>query len=127
MLEHYRKRAARTAGEERGFTLIELLVAIVVVAVLAAVAIVGIGSLTNNGTASACKATGDAARAASAVHYANHDSAYPATFDDMISTHELDATGLTQSADHLKLSNGSKWTLTMTAGSGTTAPSFACS
>jgi prepilin-type N-terminal cleavage/methylation domain-containing protein len=127
MLKHYEKRAARANGTEHGFTLIELLVAIVVVAILAAVAIVGIGSLTNNGTASACKATGDAARAAAAVHYANNDSTYPATFDSMISAHELDATGLTQSADHLQLSNGSKWTLTMTAGSGTTAPSFACS
>jgi prepilin-type N-terminal cleavage/methylation domain-containing protein len=55
---------------EKGFTLIELLIAIVVVGILAAVAIVGIGGLTNTGSSSACKASADAAKSASAAFYA---------------------------------------------------------
>ena len=52
---------------EEGFTLIELLIAIVVVGILTAVVIVGIGGLTDNGAKSACAASRDAAKAASAV------------------------------------------------------------
>ena len=63
---------------EEGFTLIELLIAIVVVGVLTAVVIVGIGGLTDNGKASACAASRDAAKTASAVHKAN-TSAWPET------------------------------------------------
>src|SRR5256884_3305449 len=59
--------------DERGFTLIELLIAIVVVGILAAVAIVGIAGLTNTGGKSACVATADAAKAASAAYYAHQD------------------------------------------------------
>src|SRR4051794_17794393 len=64
--------------DERGFTLIELLIAIVVVGILAAVAIVGIGGLTNTGGKSACKASADAAGAASSAYYANSINATPA-------------------------------------------------
>src|SRR2546429_426713 len=67
--------------DERGFTLIELLIAIVVVGILAAVAIVGIAGLTNTGGKSACVATADAAKAASAAYYANQDpNAWPTDF-----------------------------------------------
>jgi prepilin-type N-terminal cleavage/methylation domain-containing protein len=65
---------------EQGFTLIELLIAIVVVGILTAVAIVGIAGLTNKGNASACSSTIDAARAASAVFYANNNGKYPQDF-----------------------------------------------
>jgi len=70
--------------DERGFTLIELLIAIVVVGILAAVAIVGIAGLTNTGGKSACVATADAAKAASAAYYANQSpNAWPTSFDEM--------------------------------------------
>jgi prepilin-type N-terminal cleavage/methylation domain-containing protein len=64
---------------EKGFTLIELLIAIVVVGILAAVAIVGIAGLTNTGGKSACVATEDATKAASAAFYANNN-AWPTSF-----------------------------------------------
>jgi prepilin-type N-terminal cleavage/methylation domain-containing protein len=67
---------------EKGFTLIELLIAIVVVGILAAVAIVGIAGLTNTGGRSACVASADSARAASAAYYANQQpvNKWPADF-----------------------------------------------
>src|SRR5262245_24983473 len=68
--------------EEQGFTLIELLIAIVVVGIQTAVAIVGIAGLTNNGKTSACAASRDAAKAATAVYYANNNGAYPQTLND---------------------------------------------
>lgn len=123
MNQETKKRGWLREGED-GFTLIELLIAIVVAGILTTVAIVGIGSLSDNGKSSACKATADAAKAASAVYYANNDGAYPANFTAMISGGELDnSAGLTDGG--LTLKNGTKWTVTMAVGSG--APTFTCS
>jgi type IV pilus assembly protein PilA len=116
----------RQRKHQDGFTLIELLIAIVVVGILTAVAIVGIGGLVNNGSASACQASADAAKAATAVHFAN-SNAYPATFGAMTGTSpkELDVpAGVTVNATTLV--KGSSWTLTMN-GAGTSAISYACS
>jgi prepilin-type N-terminal cleavage/methylation domain-containing protein len=120
------KQMQERRGSDEGFTLIELLIAIVVIGVLSAVVIVGIGGLTNNGKTAACKTGADAARAATAVHYANTSGTYPDSLDDM--------TGLTK---ELVLPEGAAalaantmsytingWTLTMTAGS---PPTYACS
>jgi prepilin-type N-terminal cleavage/methylation domain-containing protein len=109
--------------DERGFTLIELLIAIVVVGILTAVAIVGIGGLTDNGSSSACNATRDAAKTASAVHFANTDK-YPANFNELVSpVKELDI------PSNVKNNGGNltakHWILTMTGG-GTSNVDFDC-
>jgi type IV pilus assembly protein PilE len=99
--------------KEQGFTLIELLIAIVVVGILTAVAIVGIAGLTNKGNASACSATIDAARSASAVYYANNNSAYPSSFSDLVPPKSdpalLDLHGVTINGDTI---TGNGWTVT---------------
>jgi type IV pilus assembly protein PilA len=119
--------------EDKGFTLVEILIAIVLVGILAAVAVVGISNLVSKGTSSACSATADAAKAGSAVYFASN-SRYPANF--------LELTTAGSSGAPLTLPSGttpnpivnttmavqnSGWTLTMTAGTATTAPTFVCS
>jgi prepilin-type N-terminal cleavage/methylation domain-containing protein len=109
---------------EEGFTLIELLIAIVVVGILTAVVIVGIGGLNDNGKKSACQATADAAKAASAVYYSNQTpNAYPANLAVMEAEGDLDRpSGVAISADSKSYSNG--WTMTMdTTGP---VPTFSC-
>ena len=119
------KNLQERRGSDEGFTLIELLIAIVVIGVLSAVVIVGIGGLTNNGKTAACKTGADAAKAATAVHYANTNGVYPALLTDMTATTppELElATGQSVTGAGLIIaSNG--WTLTMTPGS---PPTYAC-
>jgi prepilin-type N-terminal cleavage/methylation domain-containing protein len=115
---------------ERGFTLIELLIAIVVVGVLTAVAIVGIGGLVDNGHTAACQASGDAAKAASAVFYANSAAGtYPADFHDLVTPNKVydipsGVSPIAPAVGDLVLT-GKGWTLTM-AGGGATAPTFTC-
>jgi type IV pilus assembly protein PilA len=113
---------------ENGFTLIELLIAIVVVGILAAVAIVGISGLTNTGGKSACVATADAAKAASAAYYANQSpNLWPADFTAMTPAVNpvLDLqNGAKVGADTTTIV-GSGWTLHGTFdATGATAPTF---
>jgi prepilin-type N-terminal cleavage/methylation domain-containing protein len=112
---------------ERGFTLIELLIAIVVVGILAAVAIVGIAGLTNTGSKSACTASKDAAKAASAAYYANQTpNAWPTSFTGMTTgtnpVYEL-ATGVTVDGTDPTQLDGSGWTLKGTFAA-TASPDF---
>src|SRR5262245_11011761 len=127
MLQNLRAKRARHEG---GFTLIELLITIVVVGVLAAVVIIGVSGLTNKGSTSACAGSADAARVAAVVHYSNTSpSAYPTDFSQFTASELSVAPGVTPSpipANTLQL-NGNGWTLTMTPGVGTAAPTFACS
>jgi prepilin-type N-terminal cleavage/methylation domain-containing protein len=113
--------------KEQGFTLIELLVAIVVVGILTAVAIVGIGGLTDNGKTSACKASRDAANAASAVYYANH-STYASTFTQLEGDSALDTTNVTIDGTPAGtvMHDGTNWTVTMSGGGTTPTAITAC-
>jgi prepilin-type N-terminal cleavage/methylation domain-containing protein len=111
-------------GRESGFTLIELLVAIVVVGVLTAVAIVGIAGLTDNGKASACQASLDAAKAASAVHYSNSNGNFPTDFEEMITAKELEVPSTVEVLPATpKLMTGNGWTLTI-GGGGSSANTY---
>jgi prepilin-type N-terminal cleavage/methylation domain-containing protein len=111
--EHQHQHKHKHQEREQGFTLIELLIAIVVVGVLTAVAVVGIGGLIDNGSTSACQASADAARAATAVHFSNTPGgAYPASFADMITPKELEVpTGVVNATPTTLV--GKNWTLTM--------------
>jgi prepilin-type N-terminal cleavage/methylation domain-containing protein len=125
--------------DDKGFTLIEILIAIVLVGILSAVAVVGISSLVSKGGKSACTATADAAKAGSAVYFANY-ATYPADFLALtvdatngpamtMPAGVVATTGTTPFpiiAGTLGVKSGTTWTLTMTPGSATVAPVFTC-
>jgi prepilin-type N-terminal cleavage/methylation domain-containing protein len=115
--QHHRHR------DDRGFTLVEILIAIALVGILSAVAVVGISSLTSKGANSACTASADAARAATAIHFTS-TGALPDSLTAMVTSGALtlpqgvtiDSTGL--------VATGDGWTLSMTPGNVVT---FTCS
>jgi prepilin-type N-terminal cleavage/methylation domain-containing protein len=124
--------------EDKGFTLIEILIAIVLVGILSAVAVVGISNLVSKGSTSACTASADAGKAASAVYFASN-ATYPADFLALttvtgtsgipltLPTGVTNAAGTAIVAGNLAIKSGTTWTLTMTAGTATAAPVFTCS
>ena len=124
--------------EDKGFTLIEILIAIVLVGILSAVAVVGISNLVSKGTASACTASNDAAKAASTVYFASNN-VFPTTMAAMVTGGQFTLpTGMgTNAAVSAAPANptgiaiglqttGATWYLTMTAGVAGSAPTFAC-
>jgi prepilin-type N-terminal cleavage/methylation domain-containing protein len=115
------------AQEDKGFTLIEILIAIVLVGILSAVAVVGISNLVSKGSTSACGASLDASKAASAVYFAGNSNTYPTTFGAMTAGGQLTlptAAVVVDSTSPRTATNG--WVLSMTPGVGTAAPTFAC-
>jgi prepilin-type N-terminal cleavage/methylation domain-containing protein len=114
-----------TSGRDTGFTLVEIVIAIVLVGILSAVAVVGIGSLTGKGNESACRATLDAAKAASVVHLASTNS-YPGTLSAMTtgSSPALSLPAGVGLAANGLATTGQTWTLTMSPGQ---PPTFVCS
>lgn len=132
---------------DKGFTLVEILIAIVLVGILSAVAVVGISNLVSKGSTSACNATLDSSKAAASVYFAGNNNTYPTTFTQLttavtgppaipaaltlpsgvaINTGVADSNPAATPVG-MQLHSGTSWYLTMTAGSGTTAPTFACS
>jgi prepilin-type N-terminal cleavage/methylation domain-containing protein len=112
--------------QDKGFTLIEILIAIVLVGILSAVAVVGISNLVSKGNSSACTASGDAAKAASAVYFASNNR-YPVSFTELTAAGTDGAplaapTGATVAAT--TITKG--WVLTLAPGTGGAAPTFTC-
>ena len=116
-------RQPRSRRDDRGFTLVEILIAIVLVGILSAVVVVGIGNLTSKGSASACAASADAARAATTIHFTNTGQ-QPDTIKVMVDNAELVLPdGVTLDASGT-VATGDGWTLTLTPGAVVT---FTCS
>ena len=125
--------------DDKGFTLVEILIAIVLVGILSAVAVVGISNLVSKGSSSACSASADAAKAGSAVYFAEK-ATYPATLTLLadgvymtlpsgvtVNTAAVTAAPPRPAAAIGMQASGAGWYLTMTsAGTATAAPTFAC-
>ena len=124
-------KARDESNGEHGFTLIELLVAIVVVGILTAVALVGIAGLTDTAKTATCQTTLDASRTAVVSYFSKQNPhAYPASFNVMTAgaNPDLVLQGGIQHPDAVTLSSGgnpTKWTITLTPGTGQLTPSGA--
>ena len=120
-------------GDGNGFTLIEILIAIVLVGILSAVAVVGISGLVSKGSKSACTHSADSAKAGSAVYFTTN-SRFPVNFLELTAAGSTGApmtlpAGVTPSpilVTTLVINSGTSWTMTMSPGIGTAAPTFVC-
>ena len=110
---------------ESAFTLVEMLITLVVVGVLTAVAIIGIGGIVDKGHQSACRASMDAAKAATATHFARTD-AYPQTFTAMTTTSPPEFEVPASAALTATTLKKGEWTLTLTPNGPNVATTYAC-
>jgi prepilin-type N-terminal cleavage/methylation domain-containing protein len=127
-------RPSPASGDD-GFTLVEVLIAIVLVGILSAVAVVGVSTLVGKASNASCRASADASRTAAAVYFTSYAS-YPPTFAAMTTATGAGPTAVPPSlslpsgvtvAGAVATSARGGWTLTLTPGSGSSAPTFACS
>jgi general secretion pathway protein G len=116
-----------TLREKRGsggFTLVELLITIVIVGILAAVVVLAIGGLTDTGESAACKATEDAAHAASIAYYSDQN-AWPASFTDLSPAYLTLRSGTNLAAGTPSMGiTAAGWTLNFPASVGANGPVF---
>ena len=111
----------RSARRDRGFTLVEVVIAIVVVALLSTTVVIGIGQLTDRGADTACTTSADAARTASAAHWATTGT-HPTSFTDLTTSGALTVPAdATLTANDLLLTTGT-WALALTS----TPPTYTC-
>jgi prepilin-type N-terminal cleavage/methylation domain-containing protein len=125
-MNSYTSANQNTTGADRGFTLIEILIAIVLIGILSAVAVVGISSLVSKGSSSACGASRDAARAGATVYLAANANVYPTTFTQLVQTPNAAMTPPSGAVVAATTITSGNWTLTITPGVGTAAPTFVC-
>lgn len=117
--------ASTTDGGDGGFTLVEIVVAIVLVGILSAVVVVGVGTLTAQGSDAGCTASADAARAGAKVFWTTA-ARQPVTFTEMASSGALDLGSGVGLDDDGRVASGDGWTLVMVPGADGSAPSFTC-
>ncbi len=93
--------------QDKGFTLVELLIVIVILGILATVTVFAVTGITNKGKTSACQSDAKTIQTAEEAYSANN-GAYTADQNALVSA------GLLHSAS-------TKFTVTLTGGSGTIA------
>ena len=93
--------------KNKGFTLVELLIVIVILGILATVTVFAVTGITNKGKTSACQSDATTIQTAEEAYSANHGN-YTASQAQLVS-------------DGLLHAQSTKFTVTLTGGSGTVA------
>ena len=93
--------------QNKGFTLVELLIVIVILGILATVTVFAVTGITNKGKTSACQSDAKTIQTAEEAYSANN-GLYTAVQADLVAAGLLHATS-------------TKFTITLTGGSGTVA------
>ena len=94
-------------NQNKGFTLVELLIVIVILGILATVTVFAVTGITNKGKTSACQSDAKTIQTAEEAYSANHGN-YTASQPLLVS-------------DGLLHAQSTKFTVTLTGGSGTVA------
>src|SRR4051812_44351273 len=93
--------------QDKGFTLVELLIVIVILGILATVTVFAVTGITNKGKTSACESDAKTIQTAEEAYSANHGN-YTNDLNVLV-------------ADGLMHAASTKFTVTLTGGSGTVA------